>query len=183
MTTVADVFVIYVGDKLDWKCQPGRRSSEVSCTPMFWWLNVNVLRMVYLHWNWLEKMLRDEYMLMIECNDLIEWCELLKECTGGLRPKIENWKHSRLYFVNEIIDMDIYMLIYYFDRVDPNCTFRWDCPFLFRILLILMRLCWFVCIDLHIIHVVACQDVCEFIHAYRKIVFSSWDAESRSGSA
>ena len=108
-------------------------------------------------WKWKEMMICSDWMSRwwndVNCEEKAVW----------------EWIYSRLCSMNEIIDMDINLFICYLDRVDSNCTFRGDfVRFYSEFLLILMRLCWFVCIDLHVIHVVACQDFCAFIHAYRK---------------
>ena len=44
----------------------------------------------------------------------------------GLGPKFQNELIVYQIVCNEIVDICLYTCIYYFDRVDPNCTFRGD---------------------------------------------------------
>ena len=117
-----------------------------------------------LYWNWYEKMHGDcyDWMLMwynVNCG---------KNAQVGWDPRLRI-EYSRLYSVNKMIDMDINMLIYYFDRVAPNRTFRgdsvrFDSEFLFDFnAMVLMCVSWFACHPRS-----SMLGLCAFIHAYRK---------------
>ena len=68
------------------------------------------------------------------------WREKWIEGTGGLRPKIQrkSLQYAR-FCMSKIVDICIYVYIYYFDRVAPNYIFRGNSVrFVLEFLLILI---------------------------------------------